>query len=193
LISQVSQVGFPIRKSSDQRVFAPPRRLSQRITSFIACACQGIHQLPLIHLIIHIANIHLFGLQFSPRGQNQTPKDKELDLKRPASRDLSDGAVRQPIICARLSILRDEPTPSTPGQLQRVMDPSRPGSSIGTRTNLLFTMSCRTGKQTEVRSQTLLMNDAPIVPKPPGPKKTLVELSGIEPLTPCLQSRCSPS
>ena len=52
-------MGFPIRKSSDQRVFAPPRRLSQRITSFIACACQGIHQMPLRHLIILIANIHL--------------------------------------------------------------------------------------------------------------------------------------
>ncbi len=47
-----------IRKSSDQRVFAPPRRLSQRITSFIACACQGIHQMPLRHLITLIANIH---------------------------------------------------------------------------------------------------------------------------------------
>ena len=53
------KVGFPIRKSSDQRVFAPPRRLSQRITSFIACACQGIHQLPLRHLIVLIANAHL--------------------------------------------------------------------------------------------------------------------------------------
>ena len=58
LIFQVSQVGCPIRKSTDQRVFAPPRSLSQRITSFIACACQGIHQLPLRHLIIHIANAH---------------------------------------------------------------------------------------------------------------------------------------
>src|SRR5690606_674575 len=57
-IFQLFKVGFPIRKSSDQRVFAPPRRLSQRITSFIACACQGIHQLPLRHLIILIANIH---------------------------------------------------------------------------------------------------------------------------------------
>ena len=51
-------MGFPIRKSTDQRVFAPPRGLSQRITSFIACACQGIHQLPLRHLIVHIANAH---------------------------------------------------------------------------------------------------------------------------------------
>jgi hypothetical protein len=51
-------VGFPIRKSPDQSLFAAPRRLSQRITSFIACACQGIHQLPLRHLIVHIANAH---------------------------------------------------------------------------------------------------------------------------------------
>ncbi|RWK63309.1 MAG: hypothetical protein EOR56_34080 [Mesorhizobium sp.] len=51
-------MGFPIRKSTDQRVFAPPRSLSQRITSFIACACQGIHQLPLRHLIVLIANTH---------------------------------------------------------------------------------------------------------------------------------------
>ncbi len=58
LIFQASKVGFPIRKSTDQRVFAPPRSLSQRITSFIACACQGIHQLPLRHLIILIANAH---------------------------------------------------------------------------------------------------------------------------------------
>ncbi|TIU65132.1 MAG: hypothetical protein E5W30_00835 [Mesorhizobium sp.] len=62
-------MGFPIRRSTDQRVFAPPRSLSQRITSFIACACQGIHQLPLRHLIVLIANIHHAipkGLSFKP-------------------------------------------------------------------------------------------------------------------------------
>ena len=42
----------------DQSLFAAPHGLSQRITSFIACACQGIHQLPLIHLIVLIANAH---------------------------------------------------------------------------------------------------------------------------------------
>ena len=52
------QVGFPIRRSMDQSLFAAPHGLSQRITSFIACACQGIHQLPLRHLIILIANAH---------------------------------------------------------------------------------------------------------------------------------------
>jgi hypothetical protein len=43
----------------DQSSFAAPHGLSQRITSFIACACQGIHQLPLFHLIVLIANDHL--------------------------------------------------------------------------------------------------------------------------------------
>jgi hypothetical protein len=42
----------------DQSLFAAPHGLSQRITSFIACACQGIHQLPLFHLIVLIANDH---------------------------------------------------------------------------------------------------------------------------------------
>ena len=46
----------------DQSSFAAPHGFSQRITSFIACACQGIHQLPLRHLIVLIANAHhLFG------------------------------------------------------------------------------------------------------------------------------------
>ncbi len=57
-IFQAFRVGCPIRRSMDQSSFAAPHGLSQRITSFIACACQGIHQLPLRHLIVLIANAH---------------------------------------------------------------------------------------------------------------------------------------
>ena len=39
-----NQVGSPIRKSSDQRSFAPTRSLSQLTTSFIASQSQGIHR-----------------------------------------------------------------------------------------------------------------------------------------------------
>lgn len=116
-------MGFPIRKSTDQRVFAPPRSLSQRITSFIACACQGIHQLPLRHLIVLIANTHR---AISKRSSLQPPscevskarsegsshkRNPEgivalnqtlcgicfngIGTKRPASRDRFEGAVRQ--------------------------------------------------------------------------------------------------
>ena len=44
-------MGFPIRKSSDQSSFAAPQGLSQRTTSFIASQRQGIHRMPLRHLI----------------------------------------------------------------------------------------------------------------------------------------------
>ena len=46
---EMVKVGFPIRKSLDQRLLTSPQRLSQRATSFIACMCQGIHQMLLPH------------------------------------------------------------------------------------------------------------------------------------------------
>jgi hypothetical protein len=51
-------VGFPIRKSADQSLFAAPHGLSQRTTSFIASQRQGIHRIPLLHLIALIIDIH---------------------------------------------------------------------------------------------------------------------------------------
>lgn len=108
-------MGFPIRKSMDQSSFAAPHGLSQRITSFIACACQGIHQLPLRHLIVLIANAH-HQLPFQRNGQQTrlpfTTRSSHdaidvfdpvtlLELRRaahlcqilrPASRDLSGSA-----------------------------------------------------------------------------------------------------
>ena len=39
-----NRIGCPIRKSPDRRLFAPPRSLSQLITSFIASESQGIHR-----------------------------------------------------------------------------------------------------------------------------------------------------
>ena len=41
-------MGFPIRTSPDHRLFAAPRRFSQRTTSFIASWRQGIHRKPLL-------------------------------------------------------------------------------------------------------------------------------------------------
>src|SRR5262249_41090657 len=55
---QSSKVGFPIRKSADQSLFATPRGLSQRTTSFIASQRQGIHQMPFRHLIALIVDAH---------------------------------------------------------------------------------------------------------------------------------------
>jgi hypothetical protein len=57
---QRSKVGFPIRKFTDQSLFAAPHDLSQRTTSFIASQRQGIHQIPLRHLIALIAKARVF-------------------------------------------------------------------------------------------------------------------------------------
>ena len=52
-----SKVGFPIRRSLDQSLFAAPQGLSQRTTSFIASQRQGIHQMLLRHLITLMINV----------------------------------------------------------------------------------------------------------------------------------------
>jgi hypothetical protein len=46
------ELGFPIRKFPDQSLFAAPRNLSQRTTSFIASQRQGIRRIPFRHLIV---------------------------------------------------------------------------------------------------------------------------------------------
>ena len=52
------RVGCPIRKSTDQSLFAAPHGLSQRTTSFIASQRQGIHRIPFWHLIALIIDAH---------------------------------------------------------------------------------------------------------------------------------------
>ena len=168
-------MGFPIRKSTDQRVFAPPRSLSQRITSFIACACQGIHQLPLRHLIVLIANAH-------PKIALQTvlaQKDQLLEIG-PGAR------LGKPIICGRLSV--------SPRQTRafdaRSAERSKP---IGDRTQAkeseqIFSLRCQTEQAVD---QGPLQNHLRMtfILSTPG----MVEPDGIEPTTSCLQSRRSPS
>ncbi len=43
-----NRLGFPIRKSRDQFIFADPPSLSQLITSFIASESQGIPRVPFL-------------------------------------------------------------------------------------------------------------------------------------------------
>jgi hypothetical protein len=44
----LTQPGFPIRTSSDQRLLATPRGLTQPATSFIGSWRQGIHPVPFV-------------------------------------------------------------------------------------------------------------------------------------------------
>src|SRR6185437_109265 len=59
---QRSKVGFHIRRFTDQSLFAAPHDLSQRTTSFVASQRQGIHQIPLRHLIALIAKARVLVL-----------------------------------------------------------------------------------------------------------------------------------
>ena len=120
-------MGCPIRRFPDQGVFAPPRNLSQRITSFIACACQGIHQMPLRHLIVLIANDH------HPEGS--TIKG----TKRPASRDLSGGAVRLPTIMTGIE---------RPGRQRH------PG---GCRSEQIFSSQCQSNRRNQQAPQSFFL------------------------------------
>ena len=67
------KMGFPIRISTDQSLFAAPRSFSQLTTSFIASQRQGIHQMPFFHLIALITNAHP-----SPQSKRQDPKEASL-------------------------------------------------------------------------------------------------------------------
>ena len=78
-----SKVGFPIRKSSDQSLFAAPRSLSQRTTSFIASQRQGIHRMPLRHLITL-----MIDARHPARRQMQTTLNQKDHCGRPSRVDL---------------------------------------------------------------------------------------------------------
>jgi hypothetical protein len=78
---QSLKVGFPIRKSPDQSLFAAPRSLSQRTTSFIASQRQGIHQMPFSYLIALIINDHRAGLLYPAQKPSNTIVTTPIPVK----------------------------------------------------------------------------------------------------------------
>ena len=66
LVTRSPVPGCPIRKSADQESFAPPRSLSQLITSFFASESQGILRTPLLTFLLFKALPKAHGLIRSP-------------------------------------------------------------------------------------------------------------------------------
>src|SRR5271170_7329858 len=98
---QRSKVGFPIRKFTDQSLFAAPHDLSQRTTSFIASQRQGIHQIPLRHLIALIAKARVFVCRLiSEIARHRTSWLEKTSFASNASGDLS-GQAPNPRLVAR--------------------------------------------------------------------------------------------
>jgi hypothetical protein len=160
---QTSEVGFPIRKSADQSLFAAPHGLSQRITSFIACACQGIHRTPLLHLIALIIDARLprnlavreRSKRHSRRpalsnenGPAHTAKNRGMSSDRPSSR--WDGLERP---------VSHENCPSARRSSFASFRSSRGPKPRNVRTTLLFTMSANRQQRPQGRAANPIFND----------------------------------
>src|ERR1700742_5071701 len=82
LQSVFNRLGFPIRKSADQFIFADPRGLSQLITSFIASESQGIPRVPfltffyLCRLLLGTVCLYYFEPLFRGKSQDARARTK---------------------------------------------------------------------------------------------------------------------
>ena len=183
-------MGFPIRKSPDQSLFAAPRSLSQRTTSFIASSRQGIHQTPFSrliasrkttggpfavpHVVIVSRTFAWFGSDLSdpcfPGPRSRKARSAFLDLER------RDGHSASPADLVAQSAASSGTRPASlssrcQGTLGRLWaDPKGPNEYVG-----------------------VVEDDRIAALQDPRGARTMVEPAGIEPATLCLQSRCSPS
>ena len=128
------EVGFPIRISADQSSFAAPHGFSQRSTSFIACAYQGIHRTPFIHSITLITNAR----PATERHGKSGPKTlgRVLEARPPASNGTQAFRPSQAPKGARKRSGKNQ----CHTRIFRVANPGQSPKPT-TRTTLLFTMS----------------------------------------------------
>ena len=97
-------MGFPIRKSADQSLFAAPHGLSQRTTSFIASQRQGIHRTPLRHLIALIIDAHRSAAAHHPE-QGQWIRS----IERPFASNISENLRSSTAHAGRSLQAKDKP------------------------------------------------------------------------------------
>ena len=184
------QVGCPIRRSLDQSLFPAPQSLSQSITSFIASCCQGIHQTPFSRLI--------------------RSRERKAGLLRPGP-CRGPASLTRPLPSDRKSYILSAPAPMQTGPRQRLVyltwneavrgagpprgaPPPAPPSRGDGQTASVFSLHDvsrphRTGERRPAALADAMIDGAWLT----ASRQRLVEPVGIEPTTPCLQSRCSPS
>jgi hypothetical protein len=145
---QISKVGCPIRKFTDQCLFAAPHDLSQRTTSFFASQRQGIHRIPLRHLIALIIDAHRSAAKGLPSVLEGKPKG---------------------------SIIKDQFASNTPEDVAVMLRPltevlARRKERRSNRMYFLFTMadnprSLRKGKDPCARMRNLVLGRCPGIGK----------------------------
>jgi hypothetical protein len=187
----LSKVGFPIRKSTDQSFFAAPRGLSQRSTSFIASQRQGIHQMPLSHLIALIINAHAprrcptRSLHFL---QTDTDLERPVCFTRSIQRHCGQASPTIQLSDSKSQTSEFLPI-SVPVCRSLNGDSAHPVTHVtwSAWINLLFTMSDNTRAAAEACDVRIHFSQRTRL------QSRLVEPDGIEPTTSCLQSRRSPN
>ena len=206
-------MGFPIRKFTDQSFFAAPRDLSQRSTSFIASQRQGIHRMPLRHLIALIINAHptrqqdehFFGQSSSSLSEKRNDRKTSF-----ASQDRTDSASSR---LASADPKACKPKRKSPLTMSRRLPPSPCGER---RTTTRQDVGCRkllrqhmyvtrmishartpgtipSSRCQTTRARSMLRPTRISVLMDEFCFRRLVEPVGIEPTTSCLQSTRSPS
>jgi hypothetical protein len=176
-------VGCPIRISTDQCLLAAPRGFSQRATSFIASWCQGIHRMPLSR---SRSSDPIPKKRTGPTHHAQEPSPPEgAALDAMADFELSTHnapeRIKTGLLAAAEPLTGQTCNPARPETHQNLIHHEKEQTALrrsAQRGNRLT--SLRRGKNPFPRHRRSLGG-------------AVVETIGIEPTTPCLQSRCSPS
>jgi len=98
----------------------------------------------------------------------------------------------KPIICRGLSVPCDGPTSSTPDQLRRALWTPQ-GRAPTVEPEQIFSLQCHAEQASDRSPQQTFFLKRMTTLSSPDLIREMVEPDGIEPTTPCLQSRCSPS
>ena len=205
-------VGCPIRISTDQSLLAAPHGFSQRATSFVASWCQGIHRMPLSRSKpphTHRNHPHP-GMVQSFHSAGRLTHLSALPVLT-ARRPLRSGSRKTRHATSAQRMLE----PSLTG---RGRDPSAPGHPEHTLPSLDAPVRITTIIGSDTQSRPRTETHQPLhtdkehrntgsTPQDAArslgfpvtitrrsnstPQHQLVEADGIEPTTPCLQSRCS--
>ena len=191
-------MGFPIRKCPDQSLFAAPRTLSQRTTSFIASQRQGIHRILLRHLIVLINNAR--------RSAAAPPKSPSRMIQAKTALSQKDQICLPNVPEPLRGQAEAQHTTRQAGHGLHA-DPRDGQPAFRTRSLSTMTVNPRIPANQDRKLQCLQheSKDEPrtnpwkrqhrhVAPDTPDrPKIELVEPDGIEPTTSCLQSTRSPN
>ena len=201
----------------DQSLFAAPHGLSQRTTSFIASQRQGIHQIPLRHLIALIIGAHPSQAGRGPTFRHRRRRcHEDLCFRTCPGWEAVKASHRHPLAnAARPGASRDAPrqTPSSPGWSRPVGSVRTPGfacrASQGRSAGHIHSSRCLRTRLRQAAGRCASRQGRWRIlgwrtrggAERLGSDRTaahatadaMVEQDGIEPTTSCLQSTRSPN